>query len=114
MNWHHSFVININLFLKGAYSRLTLRLKLYLGGYIDMHSIAERVGVTQSFVGCIQSMNINDEQYDMRQVDFFGQAELGLNVGKCEKQFFVDINKLHIGNWSGSGLFLAGRTIPNW
>ncbi|XP_071147127.1 pikachurin-like [Mytilus edulis] len=71
---------------QGAYSRLTLRLKLYLGGYIDMHSIAERVGVTQSFVGCIQSMNINNEQYDMRQVDFFGQAELGLNVGECSSE----------------------------
>ncbi|VDI80814.1 Hypothetical predicted protein [Mytilus galloprovincialis] len=71
---------------KGAYSRLTLRLKLYLGGYIDMHSIAERVGVTQSFVGCIQSMNVNDEPYDMRQVDFFGQAELGLNVGECSSE----------------------------
>lgn len=72
-------------FSQGAYSRLTLRLKLYLGGYIDLVSISERVNVTASFTGCIQKMKINNNQYDMRQVDFFGQAELGQNVGECSE-----------------------------
>lgn len=72
-------------FSQGAYSRLTLRLKLYLGGYIDMTSISNRIGVTQSFIGCIENIKINNKQYDMRQMDFFGQAEFGENVGECSE-----------------------------
>lgn len=47
-----------------------------------MTSISNRIGVTQSFIGCIENIKINNKQYDMRQMDFFGQAEFGENVGR--------------------------------
>ncbi|KAJ8305764.1 hypothetical protein KUTeg_016309 [Tegillarca granosa] len=68
---------------KGAYSRITFRLNLFLGGYTNITSISRRTGTVKPFVGCVQELIINEHKYDMRNVPFIGEAISGLNVGEC-------------------------------
>lgn len=67
---------------QGAYSRITLRLHIYLGGYSKLESLSNRVGTHKGFVGCIQEVKINGFKYDMRKSALVGDAEFGRNVGK--------------------------------
>ena len=51
---------------KGEYSRITFRLPLYLGGSPDLSVVSDRVGTIFSFSGCIESMAINNHQYNFK------------------------------------------------
>ena len=68
--------------LQGSYSRLTLRLNLYLGGYDNMTAVANKVGTNKGFVGCVEQVIVNGYKYDMRKAALVGDAEFGVNVGK--------------------------------
>ncbi|KAL5016942.1 hypothetical protein ScPMuIL_006531 [Solemya velum] len=76
---------------KGAYSRITLRLHVYLGGYSKLGSLSNRVGTHKGFVGCIQEVKINGFQYDMRKSALVGDAEFGRNVGECSEGICEDV-----------------------
>ena len=68
--------------LQGAYTRITLRQNLYIGGYSKMASIAHRVNTNKTFVGCIQHLIINGYRYDFRKGGLVGDSEFGVNVGE--------------------------------
>ncbi|ESP03639.1 hypothetical protein LOTGIDRAFT_224298 [Lottia gigantea] len=70
---------------KGAFSRITLRLNTYLGGYSNMSNIESRVGTRKRFIGCVQEVVINGYRYDMRKADIVGDTEFGVNVGECSE-----------------------------
>ncbi|KAK7495830.1 hypothetical protein BaRGS_00012820, partial [Batillaria attramentaria] len=69
----------------GAYTRITLRQNLYLGGYSNMDAIASRANTTKTFVGCIQEMIVNGYRYDFRKGGLVGDTESGVNVGECSE-----------------------------
>ncbi|KAK6179410.1 hypothetical protein SNE40_011777 [Patella caerulea] len=70
---------------KGEFSRITLRLNVYVGGYSNMSAISSRVGTRKRFVGCVQEVGINGYRYDLRKADIVGDAEFGVNVGECSQ-----------------------------
>lgn len=69
----------------GLYSRLTLRLNLYLGGYDNMTAVADKVGTNKGFVGCVEQLVVNGYKYDMRKAGVVGDAQFGVNVGECSE-----------------------------
>ncbi|PVD23328.1 hypothetical protein C0Q70_16596 [Pomacea canaliculata] len=69
----------------GAYTRITLRQNLYVGGYPDMDTIESRVNTSKRFVGCVQELIINGYRYDFRRGGLVGDAEFGVNVGECSE-----------------------------
>lgn len=44
-----------------------MRTDLYLGGYPSISSIQHRVNERSGFVGCVQSLVINQQQYNFRK-----------------------------------------------
>ncbi|XP_041360084.1 pikachurin-like [Gigantopelta aegis] len=70
---------------KGAYSRITLRLNLFLGGYSNMSAVVSRTMMRKRFVGCVQELIINGYKYDMRKGNLVGDSEFGINVGECSE-----------------------------
>ncbi|XP_046330214.1 pikachurin-like [Haliotis rufescens] len=70
---------------QGAFTRITLRLHLFLGGYANMSSITNRIGTAKQYVGCVQELSINGYKYDMRKGEIIGDAQFGLNVGECSE-----------------------------
>ncbi|KAL4236805.1 hypothetical protein ACF0H5_005192 [Mactra antiquata] len=69
----------------GSYSRLTLRLNLYIGGYDKIESIGDKVGTSKGFVGCVQEVKVNGYRYDLRKSDIVGDAQFGSNIGECSE-----------------------------
>lgn len=69
----------------GAFTRITLRQNLYLGGYTNMDTIAPRVNTTKTFVGCVQEMIVNGYRYDFRKGGLVGDSDFGINVGECSE-----------------------------
>lgn len=70
---------------QGSYSRLTLRLNLYLGGYDNVSKIRDRTGISQGFEGCIEKIVVNGYQYDLRKADLVGDAQFGVNIDECSE-----------------------------
>jgi len=68
---------------KGLYSRITFREDLYIGGFRNMTSAANRIGTRWGMIGCIRKLEINDKDYDMRKGAFVGDAIHGSDVGEC-------------------------------
>lgn len=69
----------------GAYTRITLRQNLYVGGYSNMVAVSSRIGATKTFVGCIQELIVNGYRYDFRKGGLVGDSEFGVNVGECSE-----------------------------
>jgi len=67
---------------QGSYTRLTLRLNLYLGGYDNMMKVKDTVGMTQGFSGCIEEVIVNGYKYILQKAGVVGDAEFGMNVGR--------------------------------
>ncbi|KAK3091994.1 hypothetical protein FSP39_024318 [Pinctada imbricata] len=65
---------------QGAYSRITIRLELYLGGFFNVSRISRRTGISKGFIGCIQTLKINNYQYDLRSAESYGEAQHGKEV----------------------------------
>lgn len=76
---------------RGSYSRLTLRLNLYLGGYDNMTAVASKVGTSKGFVGCVEQVVVNGYKYDTRKEGLVGDAQFGVNVGECSEGVCDDV-----------------------
>ncbi|KAH3696364.1 hypothetical protein DPMN_083828, partial [Dreissena polymorpha] len=70
---------------QGSYTRLTLRLNLYIGGYDSFEWIKNRVGMVTGLTGCMEKVIINGYMYDLRKADLVGDAQFGVNVGDCSE-----------------------------
>ncbi|KAL8612700.1 hypothetical protein ACOMHN_025351 [Nucella lapillus] len=68
---------------QGAFTRITLRQNLFIGGYSKITAIAARVNSSKTFVGCVQHLIINGYRYDFRKGGLVGDSEFGINVGEC-------------------------------
>ncbi|KAL1481290.1 hypothetical protein MTO96_015726 [Rhipicephalus appendiculatus] len=68
---------------KGLFSRITLRLNVYLGGSPNASLAAGRLGVREGLVGCIRHLEINGRRYDFRSTSLRGDAIEGLDVDEC-------------------------------
>lgn len=64
---------------QGAYTRITLRTELYLGGHRSMSSIQTRVNTRGGFRGCVQSLIFNQQQYDFRKAT--QHTDMGIEPG---------------------------------
>ncbi|XP_053394807.1 pikachurin-like [Mercenaria mercenaria] len=69
----------------GSYSRLTLRLNLYVGGYDNIDQIQDKIGTSKAFVGCVEHVVVNDYKFDLRKAELVGDAQFGANVGECSE-----------------------------
>nr|XP_054920270.1 pikachurin-like isoform X1 [Dermacentor andersoni] len=68
---------------KGLFSRITLRLNVYLGGSPNASLAAGRLGIRDGLVGCIRHLEINGRRYDFRSTALRGDAIEGLDVDEC-------------------------------
>ncbi|XP_037556083.1 pikachurin isoform X3 [Dermacentor silvarum] len=68
---------------KGLFSRITLRLNVYLGGSPNASLAAGRLGIREGLVGCIRHLEINGRRYDFRSTTLRGDAIEGLDVDEC-------------------------------
>ncbi|KAH6941303.1 hypothetical protein HPB50_016076 [Hyalomma asiaticum] len=68
---------------KGLFSRITLRLNVYLGGSPNASLAAGRLGVREGLVGCVRHLEINGRRYDFRSTALRGDALEGLDVDEC-------------------------------
>ncbi|XP_052775155.1 pikachurin-like isoform X2 [Mya arenaria] len=82
---------------EGSYSRLTLRLNMYLGGYDNLDLVKGKVGMTQGFTGCVEQVVVNGYKYDLRKADLVGDAQFGVNIGECSEGVCEDVVCEHSG-----------------
>ncbi|XP_061175117.1 pikachurin-like [Saccostrea echinata] len=68
-------------FSQGSYTRITLRTSLYVGGYQNISPIRSRVNMWSGFRGCVQSLVINQWQYDFRK-SVRGEPKIAINNGR--------------------------------
>ncbi|KAK8758655.1 hypothetical protein V5799_003714, partial [Amblyomma americanum] len=68
---------------KGLFSRITLRLNVYLGGSPNASLAAGRLGTREGLVGCVRHLEINGRRYDFRSTALRGDAVEGLDVDEC-------------------------------
>ncbi|CAN8004386.1 unnamed protein product, partial [Ixodes hexagonus] len=67
---------------KGLFSRITLRLHVYLGGSPNASLAAGRLGTREGLVGCVRRLEINGRRYDFRSGGR-GDAIGGIDVDDC-------------------------------
>lgn len=67
---------------KGLFSRITLRLHVYLGGSPNASLAAGRLGTREGLVGCVRRLEINGRRYDFR-TGGRGDAIGGIDVDDC-------------------------------
>lgn len=70
------------LSFQGKFSHINFREDLYLGGYTALAKIADRVGSTLGYAGCVRRLQVNDKAYDMRKGAFVGDAIQGIDIGR--------------------------------
>uniref|UniRef100_H3DED8 EGF like, fibronectin type III and laminin G domains n=1 Tax=Tetraodon nigroviridis TaxID=99883 RepID=H3DED8_TETNG len=67
---------------QGQYSKITFRSPLYVGGSPTAYWLARATGTNRGFVGCIQSLSINNRLTDLRAWPV-GRALSGADIGEC-------------------------------
>lgn len=67
--------------LQGQYSKITFRSPLYVGGSPSAYRLAKATGTNGGFVGCIQSLTINNKVTDIRPWPL-GKALSGADIGE--------------------------------
>ncbi|XP_061757838.1 pikachurin isoform X1 [Nerophis ophidion] len=70
--------------LQGQYTKITFRSPLYLGGAPSAYHLASTTGTNRGFVGCLQSLTINNVVTDIRPWPL-GRALSGADVGECSE-----------------------------
>lgn len=80
--YHVWYWFEHKLLFQGSYSRLTLRLNLYVGGYDNLVRIKDKVGTSKGFMGCVQQVVVNGYKFDLRKAGLVGDAQFGANVGE--------------------------------
>lgn len=67
--------------LQGQYSKITFRSPLYVGGSPSAYWLVRATGTNRGFVGCIQSLTINNKATDIRPWPL-GKALSGADIGE--------------------------------
>uniref|UniRef100_A0A3B3TKK0 EGF like, fibronectin type III and laminin G domains n=1 Tax=Poecilia latipinna TaxID=48699 RepID=A0A3B3TKK0_9TELE len=66
----------------GQYTKITFRSPLYVGGSPSAYWLVRATGTNRGFVGCIQSLTINNKATDIRPWPL-GKALSGADIGEC-------------------------------
>uniref|UniRef100_A0A096MFM1 EGF like, fibronectin type III and laminin G domains n=1 Tax=Poecilia formosa TaxID=48698 RepID=A0A096MFM1_POEFO len=66
----------------GQYTKITFRSPLYVGGSPGAYWLVRATGTNRGFVGCIQSLTINNKATDIRPWPL-GKALSGADIGEC-------------------------------
>uniref|UniRef100_A0A3Q3JAD0 EGF like, fibronectin type III and laminin G domains n=1 Tax=Monopterus albus TaxID=43700 RepID=A0A3Q3JAD0_MONAL len=66
----------------GQYTKITFRSALYVGGSPSAYWLLRATGTNRGFVGCIQSLTINNKAIDIRPWPQ-GKALSGADIGEC-------------------------------
>lgn len=66
---------------QGQYSKITFRSPLYVGGSPTAYWLVRATGTNRGFVGCIQSLTINNRLTDIRPWPV-GRALSGADIGE--------------------------------
>ncbi|KAG7223438.1 hypothetical protein INR49_015541 [Caranx melampygus] len=67
---------------QGQYTKITFRSPLYVGGSPSTYWLVRATGSNRGFVGCIQSLTINNKATDIRPWPL-GKALSGADIGEC-------------------------------
>ncbi|KAK9522827.1 hypothetical protein VZT92_019269 [Zoarces viviparus] len=67
---------------QGQYSKITFRSPLYVGGSPSAYWLVRATGTNRGFLGCIQSLTINNKATDIRPWPL-GRALSGADIGEC-------------------------------
>ncbi|TMS03660.1 Pikachurin [Larimichthys crocea] len=67
---------------QGQYTKITFRSPLYVGGSPSAYWLVRATGTNRGFVGCIQSLTINNKATDIRPWPL-GKALSGADIGEC-------------------------------
>ncbi|XP_029998815.1 pikachurin isoform X2 [Sphaeramia orbicularis] len=67
---------------QGQYTKITFRSPLYVGGSPSVYWLVRATGTNRGFVGCIQSLTINNKATDIRPWPL-GRALSGADIGEC-------------------------------
>uniref|UniRef100_A0A8C6MC59 EGF like, fibronectin type III and laminin G domains n=1 Tax=Nothobranchius furzeri TaxID=105023 RepID=A0A8C6MC59_NOTFU len=67
---------------QGQYTKITFRSPLYVGGSSRAYGLLKATGANRGFVGCLQSLTINNKATDIRPWPL-GKALSGADVGEC-------------------------------
>ncbi|XP_070690309.1 pikachurin [Pempheris klunzingeri] len=67
---------------QGQYTKITFRSPLYVGGSPNAYWLVRATGANRGFVGCIQSLTINNKATDIRPWPL-GRALSGADIGEC-------------------------------
>ncbi|KAJ0067959.1 hypothetical protein NL108_012678, partial [Boleophthalmus pectinirostris] len=67
---------------QGQYTKITFRSPLYVGGSPSAYWLVKATGTNRGFVGCIQSLTINNKVTDLRPWPQ-GRALSGADIGEC-------------------------------
>lgn len=66
---------------QGQYSKITFRSPLYVGGSPSTYWLVRATGTNRGFLGCIQSLTINNKATDIRPWPL-GKALSGADIGE--------------------------------
>ncbi|XP_032372298.1 pikachurin isoform X2 [Etheostoma spectabile] len=66
----------------GQYTKITFRSPLYVGGSPNAYWLVKATGTNRGFLGCIQSLTINNKATDIRPWPL-GRALSGADIGEC-------------------------------
>ncbi|XP_073322873.1 pikachurin isoform X2 [Pagrus major] len=67
---------------QGQYTKITFRSPLYVGGSPSAYWLVRATGANRGFIGCIQSLTINNKATDIRPWPL-GRALSGADIGEC-------------------------------
>uniref|UniRef100_A0AAX7TD78 EGF like, fibronectin type III and laminin G domains n=1 Tax=Astatotilapia calliptera TaxID=8154 RepID=A0AAX7TD78_ASTCA len=67
---------------QGQYSKITFRSPLHVGGSPSAYWLVKATGTNRGFVGCMQSLTINNKATDIRPWPL-GSALSGADIGEC-------------------------------
>ncbi|KAM4575794.1 pikachurin isoform 1-T1 [Odontesthes bonariensis] len=68
----------------GQYTKITFRSPLYVGGSPNAYWLVRATGTNRGFVGCVQSLTINNKATDIRPWPL-GRALSGADIGECSE-----------------------------
>lgn len=74
------------MLFQGQYTKITFRSPLYVGGSPNAYWLVRPTGTNYGFVGCIQSLTINNKATDVRPWPL-GRALSGADIGEETSMF---------------------------
>lgn len=95
------------LLFQGQYTKITFRSPLYVGGSPSAYWLVRATGTNRGFVGCIQSLTINNKAADIRPWPL-GRALSGADIGEktCVCVCMSLCNECYFSLAAASGIML--------